>query len=107
MLADQHDGAVAPGRVTAASDNARWAAGVEGNEKADSRGCAIGEAFVEAKKAFATVRATLALRGFELHAVGDGDAGMMFLVQRWGQSRTLASLADVRVFARQVRAMPC
>ena len=69
------------------------AEGIEVQETADDQDCASGETAAEVNKAFATVRATLALRGFVLHEVSDGDGGTMFLVQRWNQSRTLASLA--------------
>jgi hypothetical protein len=113
MATHLNRGALAPGQATPErpqKDETRelgGGAGFEVQETANDQDCAAGETAAEVNKAFATVRATLALRGFELHAVSDGDGGTMFLVQRWNQSRTLASLADVRAFARQVGAMPC
>ena len=55
-----------------------------------------------ADKAFTTLRATLAMRGFELHVVGDGEGGAAYMVHRWSMSRTLPSLGAVRAFAQQV-----
>lgn len=108
MVAHQHVGAAPPGPVTPAErDDAHelgGGAGIEDQGTADSIDCPARAAVAEADKAFATLRAELALRGFELHIVGDGVGGSMYLVQRWCQSRTLATLADVRAFARQVGA---
>lgn len=59
-------------------------------------------AVAAADKEFATIRATLALHGFELHIVGDGMGGSAFMVHRWSQCRTLADLPAVRQFAGQV-----
>lgn len=54
------------------------------------------------RKRLATVQDQLARRGHELHAVS--PAGV-FIVRRWGLSRTLQSLDDVETFARQVGAV--
>jgi hypothetical protein len=86
-------------------DDLRLAAKViEVQETVDDQNCASGATAGEVNKAFATVRAALALRGFEIHAVDAGDGSTMFLVQRWGQSRTLGSIDEVRAFAVQVGA---
>jgi hypothetical protein len=108
MATLQHGGAAAPGPVTPRSDNARVQPGaIESNRNADKSDCAARAAAAEADKAFATLRAELAMRGFELHIVSDGAGGSMFMIQRWCQSRTLATLADVRAFANGVGANPC
>ena len=52
------------------------------------------------RKALATVTAQLAMRGFELHRMGDGS----FLVTRWNLSRPLADLNAARRFAESVGA---
>ena len=106
MAALQHTSApAASGPVTPTSDNTRWQAGVEREQgSADSRDCAAHAAIMEADKAFTTLRAQLAMRGFALHVIDDGAGGAMFLVQRRCQSRTLGSIDDVRAFAVQVGA---
>lgn len=48
-------------------------------------------------KELATVQAQFALRGHELHRAADG-----FYVTRWGLTRTLPTLADVRAFLAQI-----
>ncbi len=50
------------------------------------------------EKTKATLTARLALRGFALHELADGQ----FLVCRWDRTRTLPSLAAVQAFAAMV-----
>lgn len=109
MAALQHVGAAAPGLAAPErlpNDKAPGvvAEGFEGNGTADSLDSAARAAIAEADKTIATLRAQLAMRAFELHVISDGAGGSMYLVQRWCQSRTLATIDDVRAFARQVGA---
>lgn len=105
MAALHHVGAVAPVPITPTRDNARRQPGViEGNGKADDADSAARAAVSASDKAFSTLRAQLAMKAFELHVISDGAGGSMYLVQRLRQSRTLASLDEVRAFARQVGA---
>ena len=78
------------------------ALGPMGQRQADEYDFATVAAKAEADKAFTTLRATLALRGFELHIVGDGEGGVAYMVHRWTQSRTLPDLAAVARFLDQV-----
>ena len=55
-------------------------------------------------KAFATLRAKLAMRGHQLHIIDDGHGGAAFMVSRWCMSRTLPNLAAVQDFAVRVGA---
>lgn len=71
------------------------AGGFMGQRTADSADCAA------TAKAFEMQRARLALRGFELHIVDDGEGSTAYLVRRWSMSRTLPSLADVQAFAER------
>lgn len=50
-------------------------------------------------KRLATLRAGLALKGYELHDTADA-----FIVRRWGLTRLLNGLESVEQFARQVGA---
>jgi hypothetical protein len=51
------------------------------------------------RKAFATVAAELALRGFALHELADGS----YLVTRWNLTVPCASLGAAMAFLRQVK----
>jgi hypothetical protein len=48
-------------------------------------------------KFISTLRAKFAMRGYELHIIGDG-----FYITRWGMGRTAHTLADLEAFAAQV-----
>lgn len=52
------------------------------------------------RKALETLRAKLALRGYELHELADGS----LMVSRWNLSRPLSSIEAAEAFARQVGA---
>ena len=80
------------------------AGGDQRNTKADSTDSAARIAVEQADKAFATLRATLALRGFELHIVGDGAGGTAYMVQRWNLHKLLIDQAAVLEFTERVGA---
>ena len=79
------------------SDEATGGGGFRGQGTTDDGNSAASTAVAEADKAFATLRATLAMRGFELHVVSDG--GTAYLVRRWSMSCTLPDMAAVQDFA--------
>lgn len=54
-------------------------------------------------KHIATLPAQFALRGFEVHVISE-DGAAVFVVSRWGMSRTLR-LAELEQFALQVGAV--
>jgi hypothetical protein len=54
-------------------------------------------------KRLATARAELALAGIELHESSADDGRAVFYASRWAMTRSLADLAAVEAFARQVR----
>lgn len=60
-------------------------------------------AIAERDKAFATMRAKLALAGFEVHVVHGATGEAEFYVTRWGLGRTL-DREGLDAFARQVGA---
>jgi len=55
-----------------------------------------------ADKAFQTLRAELALRGYGLSRTHGDDGPVCFHVNRWGMVRELRDLAAVRAFAAQL-----
>ena len=57
-----------------------------------------------ADKAFFTLRALLALKGYALNRTQAEDGPVRFYVTRWGVSRELPNLAAVRGFAEQAGA---
>lgn len=123
MATLQHEVAAATGPLTPTSDNAPWQGRVIGGQKeADGPNSRSAQPATQpqpaeqaeaaertrlADKRLATIRAALALRGFELQVVDGGATGPMYQVRRWGQSRVLDDLADVQAFARQVGAPTC
>lgn len=54
---------------------------------------------------FATLRAELARRGYQLHAV-DFNGATAYLVARWDRSRELRDLAAVEQFLVQIGGAP-
>lgn len=79
------------------NDETRVAPTIPGLKEADSnRDCRTSEAQC---KLLATARAQLAIAGFATHEVTDG-----FLVCRWDRTRHVASLRELREFARLVGA---
>ncbi len=90
------------GQVLPTSDKARGQAGqVEDHRTTDDANCAARAAVASADKAFATLRATLACHGFELHIVAAGAGRAAYMVHRWCLSCTLPDLAAVRTFAQR------
>ena len=59
-----------------------------------------------ADKAFLTLRAHLALKGYSLSRTHGDDGPARFFVTRWNLVRELSDLAAVRAFAEQVGATP-
>ena len=57
-----------------------------------------------AEKRFATLRARLALAGFELSRTDASDGPMRYFVTRWSLVRELHNLTAVQAFAEQVGA---
>ena len=68
------------------------------NQHPDSRASA------NAGKAFATLRAELALQGYSLSRSSAADGPVSFYVGRWGMVRELRDLAAVIAFAEQAGA---
>ena len=101
MTHSQH--ALGAGPVTPESDEATGlqAGGFREQGTTDSADCAAVGTAAEGDKAFATLRAMLALRGFELGIVSDGERGTAYMVHKWSMSRELPSLTEVRAFAER------
>lgn len=55
-------------------------------------------------KEFASLRAHAALRGHALHRSNPADGPTRYWVSRWGMTRELTTLQDVRDFLRQIGA---
>lgn len=55
-----------------------------------------------ADKSFATLRAKFALRGHELHRTHMPDGRTSYWTARWGLTKPLADLEDVRDFLRKI-----
>lgn len=89
-------------RLPETSTPADEAGGDQGNTKADSANCAERIAVEQAEKAFATLRARLALEGFQLHIVNGDGGGTAYLVQRWSMHKLLPDQVAVREFADRV-----
>lgn len=102
---DQHHGAHKAGATTPESDEATGlqASGFRGQGTSSSPVCAAVGTAAEADKAFTTLRVMLALRGFELGIVSDGERGTAYMVHKWSMSRELPSLTEVRAFAERAR----
>ena len=78
-----------------------------GNSAAHGQPSAAADAVADraqAGKTLATLRARAALAGWTLHSFTDAGRPPAYTLCRWGQSRTVASLADVARFLRQVGA---
>lgn len=99
MTQSQHANGAGP--VTPKSDEATGGGGFRGQGRTDNGNSAASTAAAEADKTFTTLRATLAMRGFELRVVSDG--GTAYLVRRWSMSCTLPDLPAVRAFAERAR----
>lgn len=59
-----------------------------------------------ADKEFFTLRAAAALRGHALHRSDPADGPVKYWATRWGVTRDLPTIEDVRAFVRQIGGMP-
>ncbi len=57
-----------------------------------------------ATKAYTTLRARFALRGYTLRRTDPSEGAPRYFVSRWGLLRELANLDEVTAFAEQVGA---
>lgn len=79
-----------------------------GNSAAQGQPSAAADAVADqaqAGKTLATLRARAALAGWTLHSFTDAGCLLAYTLCRWGQSRTVDSLAGVALFLRQVGAL--
>ena len=93
--------AVAPAELTAQKKSAPTAQAAQSRpqiQHEDSATCASDD------KAFQTLRAELALRGYGLSRTHGDDGPVCFHVNRWGMVRELRDFAAVHAFAEQVGA---
>lgn len=93
--------AVAPAGLTAQKESAPAAQVAQSREQNEHRSSATGAG---ADKAFFTLRALLALKGYSLSRTHCDDGPVCFHVNRWGLMRELPDIASVRAFAEQVGA---
>jgi hypothetical protein len=94
-------GAVAPAGLNAQKESAPAAQAAQSREQNEPRNSATG---ASADKAFATLRALLALKGHVLSRTHGDDGPVRFYVTRWGLVRELRDIEAVRAFAEQVGA---
>ena len=92
-------GLAEPDRSTSETADVASAGRIEEQGGTDGANSAASAAVAEADKAFTTLRAMLALRGFALDIVSDGEGGTAYMVHKWSMSRALPNLAAVRDFA--------
>ena len=93
--------AVAPAELNAQKESAPVAQATQSREQNEPRNSATGAG---ADKAFLTLRALLALKGYSLSRTHGDDGPVCFHVNRWGMVRELRDIAAVRAFAQQVGA---
>jgi len=93
--------AASPAGLTVQKESAPVAQATQSREQNEHRNSAT-EA--SADKAFQTLRAELALRGYGLSRTHGDDGPVCFHINRWGMVRELRDLAAVRAFAAQVGA---
>ena len=97
MVADP----VAPAGLNAEKESAPAAQAAQSREQNEPRNSATGDG---ADKAFLTLRAQLALKGYSLSRTHCDDGPVCFHVNRWGMVRELRDISAVRAFAQQVGA---
>ena len=90
--------AVAPAGLKAQKESALAAEATQSREQIEHRNFATDAC---ADKAFLTLRALLALKGYSLSRTHGNDGPVRFHVNRWGMVRELPDLAAVRAFAQQ------
>jgi hypothetical protein len=93
--------AVAPAGLNAQKESAPAAQAAQSREQSEPRNSAPGEG---TDKAFLTLRAMLALKGYSLSRTHGDDGPVCFHVNRWGMVRELRDIEAVRAFAQQVGA---
>ena len=93
--------AVSPDRLNPQKESAPVAQATQSREQIEPSNSAIGAG---ADKAFLTVRALLALKGYSLSRTYGDDGPVCFHVNRWGMVRELRDIAAVRAFAHHVGA---
>ena len=97
-------GLAEPDRFTSETADVASAGRIEEQGGTDGANSAASAAVGEADKAFTTLRAMLALRGFALDIVSDGHGGTAYMVHKWSMSRALPDMPAVRAFVEQVGA---
>lgn len=93
------------GNVTPERDETPAVAAARGSEDQGQHAgfdCGDRSAVEQADKAFATLRARLALVGFQLHVTSADRGQAEYIVTRWNLSRTLPNMAGVQAFADRV-----
>jgi len=93
--------AVAPAGLNSQKESAPATQAAQSREQNEPRNSATGAG---ADKAFLTLRALLALKGYGLSRTHGADGPVRFHVNRWGMVRELRDIAAVRAFAQQVGA---
>jgi hypothetical protein len=93
--------AVAPVGLNAQKESALAAQAAQSREQNELRNPATGTG---TDKAFLTLRALLALKGYVLGRTHGDDGPVRFYVTRWGLVRELPDIAAVCTFAEQVGA---
>ena len=93
--------AVAPAGLNTQKESAQATRAAQSREQNEHRDSATGAG---ADKAFLTLRALLALKGYSLSRTHADDGRVCFHVNRWGMVRELRDIAAVRAFAQQVGA---
>lgn len=93
--------AVAPAGLNRQKESAPAAQAAQSRERKEPGNPATGAG---ADKAFLTLRAHLALKGYSLGRTHGDDGPVRFYVNRWGMVRELIDIAAVRAFAAQVGA---
>ena len=93
--------AVAPAGLNPQKESVPAAQATQSREQTEPSNFATGAG---ADKAFHTLRAELALRGYSLSRTHGDDGPVCFHVNRWGMVRELRDIAAVRAFAELVGA---
>ena len=92
---------VAPAGLNAQKETAPVAQSTQSREQNKHRNSATGAG---ADKAFLTLRALLALKGYSLSRTPADDGPVCFHVNRWGMVREFRDIEAARAFAEQVGA---
>lgn len=95
--------AFAPAGLNAQKETAPAAQAAQSREQNRPRNSATEAG---ADKAYFTLRALLALKGYVLSRTHGDDGPVRFYVTRWGLVRELPDVMDLRIFAAQVGATP-